>query len=129
MEEIIKALKIMPYKAPELVEIHQDLVSLQAEVEGYIEAYYPFPENVCVICNEEGKMNGMLPNRAIYDPDDEDRILDIVFGPMLIVGINDNDEDFRSLTDNEAASFLEKFEYPESFYRTSDGEIHAKKIL
>lgn len=39
---------------------------MQSLVEGDIEEYMPFEDEVAIICNEEGKMNGMPLNRAVY---------------------------------------------------------------
>jgi len=39
---------------------------MQETVGGYIEEYMPFDDEVAIICNEEGKMNGAELNRAIY---------------------------------------------------------------
>ena len=39
---------------------------MQAVVGGNIEALYPFEEAVSIICNEEGKINGLPLNRAVY---------------------------------------------------------------
>lgn len=47
----IKILKIEPGKKPEIKEIEDGLKSLQDEVQGDIEAVYPFDDNVGIICN------------------------------------------------------------------------------
>jgi len=52
----MKVLKIELKKKPEIIEIEDNLETLQEAVDGYIEAYYPFDDNVAIICNEEGKM-------------------------------------------------------------------------
>ena len=44
---------------------------LQHEVGGRIEALYPFEEPVAIVCNEEGKMDGLPLNRALRDGDGE----------------------------------------------------------
>lgn len=51
---------------PKVIEIGDTLEAMQAIVEGDIEEYMPFADDVAIICNEEGKMNGMQLNRAIY---------------------------------------------------------------
>ena len=38
---------------------------MQKAVGGYIEAYYPFEEEVCIICNEEGLIDGLPFNRSV----------------------------------------------------------------
>ena len=42
------------------------LEAMQSLVEGDIEEYMPFEDEVAIICNEEGKMNGLPLNRAVY---------------------------------------------------------------
>lgn len=116
----IKILKIEPGKKPEIKEIEDGLKSLQDEVQGDIEAVYPFDDNVGIICNEEGKINGMALNRALYDDDGE--IYDIIAGPFLIVGLTE--DSFSSLDDDMLQKYSEQFNYPERFIR-ADGKIHA----
>ena len=50
----MQALIVEPLKAPYVKEIGEELEDLQREVGGYIEALYPFEDEVAVICNEEG---------------------------------------------------------------------------
>lgn len=40
--------------------------NMQRIVGGYIEPYYGFEEEVCIVCNEEGKIQGLPPNRAVH---------------------------------------------------------------
>ena len=57
-------------------EIPSSLESLQHEVGGDIEAVYPFEEPVAIVCNEEGKMNGLPLNQmCIRDRDSVATIL------------------------------------------------------
>ena len=51
---------------PKLIEIEDTLEAMQSLVEGDIEEYMPFEDEVAIICNEEGKMNGLPLNRAVY---------------------------------------------------------------
>ena len=64
--EKISVILIEPDKYPKVIEIEDTLEAMQAIVEGDIEEYMPFADDVAIICNEEGKMNGMQLNRAIY---------------------------------------------------------------
>ena len=50
----ITVLVVEPGEVPYVKEIDSSLESLQAEVDGWIEAIYPFEEPVAIICNEEG---------------------------------------------------------------------------
>ena len=70
-EETIKVVLCEPGKVARVAEIRNTLEDLQRTVKGDIEQFCPFDEAVAIICNEEGKYNGMRPNRAVYsDPQD-----------------------------------------------------------
>ena len=110
----MKVLKVEPYQLPEVKDIDSGLSSLQHEVEGWIEATYPFEDPVAIICNEEGKLNGMEYNRAIRDENGEVR--EIIAGPFLIVGLGE--EDFTSLSEDMVQKYKRMFAQPEVFHQT-----------
>ena len=60
----IKVVMVEPGKEARIDKIDNSLESMQQIVGGWIEAYYPFEEEVCIVCNDEGKINGMELNRA-----------------------------------------------------------------
>ena len=97
-----KALFMEVGEEPKFIEVVDKLENLQALVDGFIESVY-LGENLVVICNEEGKLNGMQGNRRIGN--------DVIAGPFFIVG-EDGDE-FRSLTDEEVKESLKRFAEPE----------------
>ena len=70
-EKKIKVVLCEPGKVARVAEIGTELSDLQRVVGGLIEPYYPFEEQVCIVCNDEGKYNGMRPCRAIYGEDRE----------------------------------------------------------
>lgn len=63
-----------------VAEIDGSLEGMQKTVSGYIQAVYPFEETVCLVCNEEGKLQDSM-NRIAQDEDN--RIYDIVAGNFL----------------------------------------------
>ena len=65
-EDTMKVVLLEPGKLAKVVEMKTSLEAMQKAVGGMIEAYYPFAEEVCIVCNEEGKINGMPLNRAVY---------------------------------------------------------------
>ena len=67
----ITVVMLEPGKMARTATIDSSLEGMQKIVGGLIEAYYPFEEPVCIVCNEEGKMNGMPLNRAIYAEPEE----------------------------------------------------------
>ena len=120
-ENKLTVVMVEPGKEAKVTEIGSSLEALQTAVGGYIEAYYPFEEEVCIVCNDEGKFNGMDPCRAVYGEDKQ--MMDIVFGPFFICGCGG--EDFSSLTEDQIKRYTEMFKNPEHFYRIGD-EIKAE---
>lgn len=70
-EDKIKVVLCEPGKVARVAEISNTLADLQKTVKGDIEQFCPYEEAVAIICNEEGKFNGMMPNRAIYSEPQE----------------------------------------------------------
>jgi len=117
-EQTITILRIAPGKAPETISIPNTLEALQSEVGGMIEAIYPFPEEVCLLCHGEAKLIGLPLNRALSDEDGS--IYDIIAGTFLVVGLSK--DNFASLPSELLAKFTKRFARPEAFVRM-DGHI------
>ena len=64
-EKKIKVVLLEPGKLARTAEIDASLAEMQKVVGGLIEPFYPFEEQVCIVCNEESKINGMRPNRSV----------------------------------------------------------------
>lgn len=109
----MKVLVVEPEKEPYVKEISSGLSSLQKEVGGYIEAVYPFEDPVAIICNEEGKLEGLPLNRALRDEDGH--VYDIIAGTFLIAGLNE--DNFCSLDDAQIEKFSAMYKSPELFMR------------
>ena len=112
----IAVLVVEPDKKPYVKEIPSSLESLQHEVGGDIEAVYPFEEPVAIVCNGEGKMNGLPLNRALRD--DNGEIYDIVAGTFLVTGLTD--DSFGSLSPDLLRQFVTEFKMPEQFAKIGD---------
>lgn len=102
----MRAVKVRVGYNPEIVDVQNTLRSLQKEVGGYIETIpAPNMDGAVIICNEEGKLLGLEPNRraglgSVFD--------DVIFGDFLIIGTDG--EEFCSLTLEQAADYC-------TFYR------------
>lgn len=118
----ISVLLVKPGETPQQTEIGGDLQSMQQAVGGRIEAVYPFDDAVALFCNEQGKMEGMPLNRALYSPDNE--LYDIVAGDFLICGLGP--DNFASLSPELMQKYGELFKYPEEFINLA-GQIVAIK--
>ena len=111
--ETMKVLVVEPEKEPYVKEISSGLSSLQKEVGGFIEAVYPFEDPVAIICNEEGKLEGLPLNRALRDEDGH--VYDIIAGTFLIAGLSE--DNFCSLDDAQVEKFSAMYKNPELFMR------------
>lgn len=118
--EHIQVVLCEPRKKARIATITNTLSSLQQIVGGYIEAVYPFDDPVAIICNEEGKINGLELNRALRD--ESGRIFDILAGTFLVVGLGD--EDFASLSTEHQEKYHKLFAFSEVFL-SANGEILA----
>ena len=128
MSEKINVLLIEPGKYPKQIEIEDTLEAMQETVGGYIEEYMPFDDEVAIVCNEEGKMNGAELNRAIYSNDKE--ILDIIAGKFFIAYAPIESESFLSMPKDLMKKYEDKFRSPERFYQTDKGiETKAYKPI
>ena len=122
----MRILRIQPKKYPEVVEIDGSLESLQKEVEGPIQAVYPWEDMVALICNEEGKLAEDAFNR--YNrvlADDMGGPYDIIVGTFLIVGLIE--DDFGDLPEELIQKYSQLFHDPEKFNLWTDA--HGKTHL
>lgn len=119
MADEIRVLLVEPLQRPRLVTIPHTLEKLQELVGGTIQAVYPWDDKVALICNDEGKLNGMKPNRILED-------YDLICGPFFICGLGE--EDFESISDEMAQKYEEKFRCPELIMRDDDGHLIIMKL-
>ena len=119
-EPEITVVACYPGKSAVVMRIQNTLEAKQAFVGGYIQAVYPFDDPVAIVCNEEGKINGMEPCRALFDESGD--IYDIIVGPFLICGLDD--EGFISLTKEQQEQYLAMFRHPQMFFLLN-GEMVA----
>ena len=95
-----------------MVEVQNELRSLQHAVQGLIELV-PLDRKTLLICNEEGKLQGMQGNRRLENGS-------VIAGPFLIV--RDGGSDFCSLTDHQTRLYMDKFREPQEI---SQEEVQA----
>lgn len=94
----IDCLLVVPNELPKRISLENTLEAKQKIVGGLIEVSYLLGDNdVCIICNEEGKIYGLPPNRLIGQ--------DIIAGPFLIVGDDYENGDFKSLTEEQMIKY------------------------
>ena len=107
-----------PGQYARIAEIEPTLKAEQEIVGGLIDCVYPWPNDmVGLVCNDEGKLNGLPLNRALED-------YDVIAGTFFICGISG--ENFCSLTEEQTARYLQKFRAPEVFAQTPFGLLRMR---
>lgn len=102
----IQVIRVRPHQAPELITIDNTLKALQHEVDGHIEMV-TLSSSAAIVCNEEGKLLGMEPNRRVG--------ADIIVGAFLIAGHKGSET--VSLPETDIQIYLELFkETGEDFF-------------
>lgn len=122
-EEKIKVLLVEPHKYPRVIDLKDTLEDMQKLVGGDIEEYMPFEDEVAIVCNEEGKINGEELNRAIYGNDGS--LLDIIAGKFFVCYAPIESERFLSMPDDLLNKYEKLFKYPERI-TVFDSRIEVK---
>ena len=104
-EKTIRVLKVEPKKSPEVCELENNLdalqvaVSIGADYKGLIEIIN-LNEDTCILCNEEGKLINLEPNRRLG--------MDILCGVFYVTG-QDDEGNLTSLNDDAMQFYSEYF--------------------
>ena len=106
-EERVEIVAVLPGYSPVDCWIDNKLEAMQKLVEGYIEFFYPWEDEVAIICNEEGKIKGLPANRAIYGDDGE--FLDMIHGTFFIASVAGDDGELHSLSEEQIKHYMNLF--------------------
>lgn len=116
-QNTIRVVLLEPGKTARAANIEANLQGMQQVVGGDIEpVYHPFEdEGVCMVVNEEGKINGMPLNRAIYA---DGEMIDIIAGPAFLCDCSGSN--FGSLNDDQIEKYSRQFYKPERFIKMGE---------
>ena len=109
----------LPYEK-EIKDGADHLEQMQAIVGGLIEPIYPYHEEVVIVCNEEGLINGLPFNRSVpggYGG---------VFGTFFVCGLGE--EDFCSLPPELMERFKKEFRNSEILLGFDGNEAVTLKV-
>ena len=109
----------LPYEK-EILDSADHLEQMQSIVGGLIEPIYPYHEEVAIVCNEEGLINGLPFNRSVpggYGG---------VFGTFFICGLGE--EDFCSLPPELMERFKKEFKNSEILLGFDGNEAVTLKV-
>ncbi|MBO7322252.1 MAG: DUF3846 domain-containing protein [Bacteroidales bacterium] len=96
---MVKCIKCEPHKKAEVVEIDTSVEGLQEAVGGWFEFVYParlcdINERLLLMCNEEGKLEGLEPSRILRD---DDKPYDVIAGTCYIMYSTANYQEFEDM--------------------------------
>lgn len=110
----MKILIVEPRKRPREAEIDGSLEFMQKTVGGYLQAIYPFEDEIALVCDDESKLksdtewNRMLPETG-----------DIIKGTFFIAGLGA--EDFTDLSPELMEKYRQRFWNIELFIPKPNG--------
>ena len=110
----ITVVMCQPDKLAEVIEIGTEPRDLREAVGGgFFQTYYfSQDEEVCIVCNDEGKINGMPLNRSVKI---DGNVAEILAGPFFICDCSTTN--FGSLSKEQQDKYMKMFKYPELFFR------------
>ncbi len=104
----MRVLILEPWEEPKPKDIDGSLESMQEIVGGLIQVIYPFEdETIALVCNDEGKLLGLPPNRGLRDENGD--IYDIIAGTFFLCSAKPENENFSGLSDEELTRYTEKY--------------------
>ena len=112
-QKTIEVLMVEPGREPRIVRLDNSLESLQtavsigADYRGLIEII-SLSDEVCILCNEEGKLIGLEPNRRLWS--------DVLCGVFYVTG-QDEEGNLCSLSAKDREHYKKYFAIPECITR------------
>lgn len=100
-KEKIRCILVKVFEQPKVVEIENNLSTLQKYVGGLIDIV-EIEEDVDIIINDEGKLLGLSPNLVLYE------FRDIIVGDFLVVGQKNGET--ISLSEEKIEKYMKRFD-------------------
>lgn len=122
--ERMKVLLIEPMTAPRVVEIEHTLEEMQKLVGGAIGLTYPWEDMVGLVYADDAVFLGYPLNRVLTD--DDGKPYDVLKGSFFIAGLDE--DNFCTISDEQAAKFSDLFRYPEMFLKSLDNHVICIRV-
>lgn len=105
---LLRVVYVEPGKPAYEAEIRDDYRAIQKAVGGLFDLVRLDSKSL-IVCNDEGKLNGMPGNRKLEDGT-------VIAGPFFV--ISEKGENFASLSDVQVDTYLQKFAQPQEISQT-----------
>lgn len=105
-----KIVVVEPMKPAYEAIIGDSLEDMQKVVGGLIEVAEIFEDDVAIICNEEGKLINLPPNRVLEN--EKGQVRDILYGTFFLTYAPADRDNFESLPEELIKKYLKKYQMP-----------------
>ena len=112
-EDMMTVVLVEPGAPARIEKTRGELKDMQDMVGGSIAAVRPFDDNAVLVCNKEGKLLGLPPNRRIG--------ADVIAGSFFICA--STEDDFTSLDRRQLEKYRAMFETPDEFDLTGAYDV------
>ena len=102
---MMKILAVKVGEPPKIADIEHSLEAEREFIGGYIQTIF-LSSTAILVCNDDGKISGLKPNRIIPG--------DFIAGDFFIVGFDGRD-DFCDISDEDAAFYMNFFSSPDTY--------------
>ena len=116
-KETMTVVKVEPGRKARVDKIGTDLKDFQEYVGGTIQIVYPYEDQVCIVCGDEAKLQGLPLNRCLFDNDGD--VYDVIAGNFFICSCKYSD--CSSLSQDEQKKYIKMYQYAEKFELTPFG--------
>ena len=118
----IRVVFVEPGREARIMDVEPTLECLYKVIDtDIIEEVCPFDDNVCILCDEEGKIKSRDLNRALRF-EETGEIYDVLTGPFIVCAIAH--EHWGSLSEDQQKKYLDIFQWPEKFLLVN-GEVRS----
>ena len=108
----MRIIVVEPFKEPYVTNIERTLDNMQRLVGGYIQAVYPFDdEEIALVCNEEGKLQDLTPNRILFN--EYGKPVDMIVGTFFLCSAPFDSEKFEDIPAELIDKYIKKFSFKE----------------
>ena len=108
----MRIIVVEPFKERYVTNIERTLDNMQRLVGGYIQAVYPFDdEEIALVCNEEGKLQDLTPNRILFN--EYGKPVDMIVGTFFLCSAPFDSENFEDIPAELIDKYIKKFSFKE----------------
>ena len=115
----IKAISIKRDATESVITIENSLEAFERYVEGPLGLHRPFQDNVILLCNDQGKIQRLLPTKIVSG---DDGFFEVFVGNLLLCGL-DEQGCICSLSPHQQQMYLNDINFEHRFIDPSEVSV------